>query len=215
MGATELALDADPGADGTIWAMSYVDGIQIEAGWRSIDRQRALVDEVVRGHILDHQSLTVADTVLRAVPLRSDGRLAEWQRQLAVYPDAAGDRLISTAVEGWSWPPFHRALAARGESLALTSTLLGDVHAVLRLLFALNRLWDPDWKWLHQQVGGLAVAPERLAERIDEIFAEVDMGRAVDVCFQLVLDTLRLLPADDGVGRAMAVVQGCLRRSGP
>lgn len=214
VGAAELALDPDTGVDGTVWAICYVDGVQIEAGWQSIGRQQALVDELVGGHVLDHRRLMVAETILRAVPLRSEGRLAEWQSRLADYPDALRDRLIAATVHRWSWPPFHHALAARGESLAVTSRLLADVHAVLRILFALNRQWEPDWKWLRHRAGELAIAPEQLVDRIDEIFFMADLVQAVDLCFKLVLDTLQLLPPDNKTARATEIVKDCLRRPG-
>ncbi len=156
----------------------------------------------------------VVETLRTGTSLRAAGLLAEWQAELAQYPPTLGDRLVEQAVERWSWPPLHRALAARGESLVVTSRLLGDVRAVLRILFALNRLWEPDWKWLRHRTGELTITPKRLADRIDEIFLTADLVQAVDLCFRLVLDTLRLLPPDDKSARAREIVTDCLRHPG-
>ena len=214
MGADPLVVDAMPGADGTAWVLCFMRGIQIEAGWQSIEQQRTLGGELANGNVLDHERLIVAETLRAGISLRSVGLLAEWQAELAEYPPTLGDRLVQQAVERWSWPLLHRALAARGESLAVTRNLLGDAHAVLRILFALNRQWEPDWKWLRHRAGELTITPERLAERIDEIFLTADLVQAVDLCFRLILDTLRLLPPDDKSDHAREIVTDCLRHPG-
>jgi hypothetical protein len=214
MGADPMVVDAMPGADGTAWVICFMRGVQIEAGWQSIEQQRKLVGQLANGSVLDHQRLIVAEMLRTGISLRSAGLLTEWQAELAEYPPTLGGRLVEQAVERWSWPPLHRALAARGESLAVTSRLLGDVHAVLRILFALNRQWEPDWKWLRHRAGALTITPERLADRIDEILLTADLVQAVDLCFRLVLDTLRLLPPDAETARASEIVTDCLRHPG-
>ncbi|MCH8007588.1 MAG: hypothetical protein IIC91_01860 [Chloroflexi bacterium] len=212
MGGDPLVVDATPGADGTRWVICFVRGIQIEAGWQSIERQRDLVRQLAAGEILDHQRLIVADTLRTGVPLRTDGLLAEWQAALAEYPSALGERLIEESVERWSWPPFHWALAERGEWLAVSGRLVGDVGAVLRILCALNERWEPDWKWLRRRTQDFEVVPDRLAERIDAIFSSSDPQRAVEQCLELILDTLRLLPPRPDATHAIAIVEEYLAR---
>ena len=207
MGADPLVVDATPGADGTAWVICFVRGIQIEAGWQSIERQRDLVRQLAAGDVLDHGRLMVADTLRTGVPLRTEGLLSEWQAALTEYPPALGKRLIEQSIERWSWPPFHWALAERGEWLALTGRLASDVGAVLRILAALNRTWEPDWKWLRERTRDLEVAPERLAERIDAIFSSSDPQRAVEQCLELILDTLRLLPERSDARDAITIVE--------
>ena len=212
MGGDPLVVDATPGADGTRWVICFVRGIQIEAGWQSIERQRDLVRQLAAGEILDHQRLIVADTLHTGVPLRTEGLLAEWQSALAEYPPALGERLIEESVERWSWPPFHWTLAERGEWLAVSGRLVGDVGAVLRILYALNERWEPDWKWLRHRTQDFAVVPDRLAERIDAIFSSSDPQRAVEQCLELILDTLRLLPPRPDATHAIAIVEEYLAR---
>lgn len=215
MGADELVADAFPGADGTAWVICFLRGIQIEAGWQSVDAQDQIVQRLAAGEIVDHRRLIVADMLRNAVALRGGKLLLEWQSQLAAYPEPLRERLIAESIERWSWPTFHRALARRGERLAITSRLLVDVYAALRILCALNRRWEPDWKWLRQVEQDLALAPRDLATRIDSVFTADDPNRAIDLCFELVLDTLRLLPSSDNVSGAIAVAEGVLERNTP
>ncbi len=62
------------------------------------------------------------------------------------------------------------ALIRRNEILGLHERLVRDVHNVLRILFAINRQWEPDWKWARAATGELSIKPDRLAERINAIF---------------------------------------------
>ena len=212
MGADELVVDAIPGADGTAWVICFLGGIQIEAGWQSIEQQRDLVRQLAEGSVLDHRRLIVADALRSGISLRSIGLLAGWQAQLSEFPVGLGDRLIEQSVERWSWPPFHWTLAQRGEWLAVSSRLVGDVGAVLRILCALNRQWEPDWKWLRERTGTFDVAPERLAERIDDIFSSQSAERAVELCLELVLDTLRLIPERPDAAHAITIVEEYMER---
>lgn len=207
MGGDPLVVDATAGADGTRWAICFVRDIQIEAGWQSIGQQRELVRQLAAGDIIDHRRLIVADTLRTGLPLRTEGLLPEWQAALAQYPATLGERLIEESVERWSWPPFHWALAERGDWLVVSGRLVSDVEAVLRILCALNERWEPDWKWLRHWTQDFQVTPDRLAERIDAIFSSSDPLRAVEQCLELILDTLRLLPPRPDATHAIAIVE--------
>ena len=80
---------------------------------------------------------------------------------------------------------------------------------MLRIVFALNRAWEPDWKRLPEIVAPLAVKPERLAERIDEALREVDIVSARE----LVRDTLALAPDLPRVVQARELTAAILAES--
>ena len=82
--------------------------------------------------------------------------------------DAIGDWTEQT-------PRGIRGLLRAGGRLELTKHLVDDLDNVLRIVFALNRAWQPDWKRLPELVAPLAVKPDRLAERIDEALLTVDI----------------------------------------
>jgi predicted nucleotidyltransferase len=71
-----------------------------------------------------------------------------------------------------------------------TRQLADDLENVLRIVFALNREWQPGWKRLPESVAPLAIKPERLAERVDKALLASDLVRAR----ALVRDTLALAP---------------------
>ncbi len=97
--------------------------------------------------------------------------------------------------------------------MALTERLTWDVYNVLRVIFALNRRWEPDFKWLRHVTRDLAVAPERLAEWIEDIFTLPVLEDRVATSLALIQDTLALLPITPGIARARAAIQHCLERA--
>jgi hypothetical protein len=73
---------------------------------------------------------------------------------------------------------------------------------VLRVVYALNRVWQPTSKRLADRVESLAVKPDRLAERIEDALTERDPLRAMLVMSQLQVDTVDLAPPGPNVDRA-------------
>lgn len=115
---------------------------------------------------------------------RVEGRLAE-------YPETLVARIVNDASEEWlEYPLGVRAHLRPGGWLPLAATLADDLRNVLRIVFALNRAWEPSWKRLPQLLAPLAIKPERLAERIDEALEESSLQKTRE----LVLDTLVLAP---------------------
>ena len=56
---------------------------------------------------------------------------------------------------------------------------------MLRVVYALNRVWQPASKRLADRAASLAVKPDRLAERIEEALTEADPLRAMLVMSEL------------------------------
>ena len=95
------------------------------------------------------------------------------------------------ASEEWLEHPLGvRAHLRDGGRLPLSQLLAADMENVLRVLFAVNRTWEPSWKRLPTLVAPLALKPDRLAERIDEALVESSLRKARE----LVRDTLALAP---------------------
>jgi hypothetical protein len=80
--------------------------------------------------------------------------------------------------------------------------MLDDASRVVRIVFALNRVWQPTHKRLGDQIASLAVKPARLAERIEEAFSEPVPRRALLVMTELQAETVALAPDGPNVNRA-------------
>lgn len=173
----------------------YVEGVPVELIWWSRELAETSIDELFR---IDVSSS--GDAIASGVPLRTAGALARWQARLREYPEELAAARIEEAALTWGGyhPSGLLTLARAGERL----TMLDDVLRVLRIVYALNRVWEPTTKRLALRVAPLAVKPERLAERIEEALTEPDPRAALITITELQADTVALAPDGPNVNRA-------------
>jgi hypothetical protein len=182
----------------------YRDGIPIELIWWSHAHAADAIDAIFAGE----QSGT-ADALAHGVALRTAGLLALWQERLRHYPDALASAWIEDAALTWGGfaPAGLLTLVRPGERLALLERMVDDASRVVRIVFALNRVWPPTNKRLAARVATLTRKPERIAERIEEALTEPDPRRAVLILTELQLETVELAPDGPNIIRARRWLQ--------
>ena len=182
----------------------YYEGVPVETIWWPHAFAEATVAALVDG-----RRSPSADALANGVALRTVGLLQAWQERLRAYPEELAAARIEEAALTWGGfhPTGFLTLARPGERLALVGQLLDDAERVLRIVYALNRVWEPTSKRLAARVEALPVKPERLAERIDAALTEPDSLRAMLVLSELQLDTLALAPSGPNVDRARGWVR--------
>jgi predicted nucleotidyltransferase len=185
----------------------YLEGVPIELIWWPRKFAEAAVDALFEG-----EPTSSADALVNGVSLRTVGLLDAWQQRLRDYPDELAAARIEEAALTWGGfaPEGMLTIIRPGERLSLIERLFDDVLRVLRIVYALNRVWPPTTKRLAARVEDLAVKPERLAERIEEVLTEPDSLRAALVLSELQADTLALAPSGPNVDRARRWVAGVL-----
>ena len=177
----------------------YRDGAPIELVWWS----RATADAAVDA-IFDFDRSGTADALANGVALRTSGLLAEWRERLRHYPDELAQKHIEDAA--LTWGGFAAAglltVVRPGERLSALERMVDDAIRVTRIVFALNRVWQPTTKRLADRVAVLEHKPERLAQRINEALTEPDLRRAVILMTELQADTVALAPDGPNIVRA-------------
>jgi predicted nucleotidyltransferase len=177
----------------------YRDGAPLELVWWSRAQAETAVDAIFEG-----DSSTTADALAHGVALRTSGLLEQWQKRLSDYPEALARARIEDAA--LTWGGFAAAglltILRPGERLALLERMVDDASRVVRIVFALNRVWQPTNKRLADRVAELPRKPEHLAERIEEALTEPDTRRALLVMSELQADTVELAPEGPNVNRA-------------
>ena len=175
------------------------DGVPVELIWWSHAHAAAAVDAVFAG-----DASGTADALANGVALRTSGLLARWQQRLAHYPDELAAARIEDAA--LTWGGFAAAglltLARPGERIAMLERMVDDASRVVRIVFALNRVWQPTLKRLADRTATLPVKPGRLVERIDESLREPDPHRALLLMTELQGDTVALAPDGPNIVRA-------------
>jgi hypothetical protein len=177
------------------------DGVPIELIWWSRAHAEGAIDAVFAGDLS-----ATADALANGDALRTSGLLAAWQRRLGDYPEELARARIEDAA--LKWGGFAAAglltLLRPGERLALLEWMVDDAARVVRIVFALNRVWQPTLKRVADRTAALAQKPERLPERIDQALTEPDPRRGLLVMAELQLDALALAPPGPMVDRALA-----------
>jgi predicted nucleotidyltransferase len=175
------------------------DGVPIELIWWPREHAEAQVDALFAGEVT-----STADALAHGVALRTAGLLAGWQERLRAYPADVAAAQIEDAALRWGGfaPAGLLTLVRTGDRLALVEWLLDAALRVLRILYALNRVWPPTTKRLAERTAALAVTPDRVAERIEQALTEPDPHRALLVMTEVQLETVLLAPSGPYVDRA-------------
>src|SRR5439155_14011742 len=142
----------------------YRDGVPIELIWWSRAHAEAAIDAIFVG-----DPSTTADAIASGAALRTTGLLAKWQERLRHYPDELARAQIEDAALTWGGfaPAGLLTLLRPGERLALVERMVDDASRVIRIVFALNRVWQPTLKRLEDRASTLTHKPERMDERIE------------------------------------------------
>ena len=205
-GLTELGSWGEQGGP-TKRVSGYRDGVPIELIWWSRTHAEKMIDAVFAG-----EPSATADALANGVALRTAGLLADWQGRLDEYPDELALARVEDAA--LTWGGFAAAglltLIRPGERFAMLERMVDDATRVVRMVFAMNRVWQPTNKRIAARVASLVVKPDRLAERIDDALSEPDPRRAVLIMTELQLDTVLLAPDGPNVIRARKwLSEGC------
>src|SRR6476469_3750431 len=179
----------------------YRDGAPIELIWWSRGQAESAIDAVFAG-----DASSTADAIANGIASRTSGLLAKWQERLCIYPDDLAQARIEDAALTWGGfaPAGLLTIIRPGERLALLERMVDDATRVVRIVFALNRVWQPTLKRLADRAASLPVKPDRLAERIEEALSEPAPRRALLVMTELQADTVALAPDGPNVVRARA-----------
>lgn len=177
----------------------YREDVPLELIWWSREHAEASVDA-----LFDGEASGTGDALAHGVPLRTTGLLERWQARLADYPPELAAARIEEAALTWGGfaPAGLLTLVRPGERLALLERMVDDANRVLRIVFALNRVWPPSAKRVESRVASLAIKPDRLAERIETALTEPAPYRALLVLTELQADTVALAPDGPNVVRA-------------
>jgi hypothetical protein len=169
----------------------YLDGVPVELVWWPHEHAEQSFE-------------SAADALIHGIALRTVGLLARWQERLRDYPEELAAQRIEEAALTWGgYAPAGMLTVARpGERLALVERLADDASRVVKMVYAINRVWQPTHKRLATRLDALAVKPERLAERIEEALTDTDPRRALLVMTELQRETVALAPPGPNVERA-------------
>ncbi len=188
----------------------------VEINWQKISEKEELVKRVLTGDSISRLENNQIFSIHNAIVLRTAGLIDKIRKQLSNYPDEIRAMIIKSSTAFWNYP--HRVemlwgLARREEILGLTTWLQADIEDTLRILFAINRQWETDWKHINHVGQYLEKKPNQLSERIHEVFSHVDLEKRVSTAQLLILDVLQLVPKKFDVSKAIENIQQSLEKN--
>jgi hypothetical protein len=192
-----------PASDDAYMETFKVDGVVCQLGHETVAHFEGNLRTVLVDLHVDTPVQKAIEGLVHGEALHGDELIARWKAEAAAYPDALRLAMVETH---WRklfplWYVEDR-LPARDTELWRTEMLIDNAYALLGVLAGLNRVYYSSFQFkrLRTFVEGLAVAPPRLAERIETLL-DRDAGVAIGELESLVTDTQALvrehLPAAD------------------
>jgi hypothetical protein len=216
LGVERLIIDDEAHETGSWWMEFVYQDTWVEIGWHEIAHFDDLLQRIVHGKVEDMYEMTPAEMLVHSIPFRDGPNLRRWRDMLRDYPEALRRAMIALGTKGWREPHYWELGALRVRRPDHTIALLrteATVRNVLRVLFAVNRQWQPDLrKWTRQWAETLERKPERLAERVLSILERPVAAESHSDLLSLVDETLALAPDDHGVAETRLVVLEAKRR---
>jgi hypothetical protein len=213
-GVKLLSTNEDAKSDEDLHFIGRYQGVWVELTWSTITSWEDNFRAILAGDTIERSHIGQAWNIAAAMPLRTQGLIGIWQHRVADYPDVVQSHLIASSSAFWRFPHHIEilwTLAHRGELLGLDEWLFADLQDGLRILFAANRQWEPDWKNLRATSKLLAQTPDQLTERINAIFLTQIPEERIELLLRLLLDILALVPKSYDISTARANIEASLQ----
>jgi hypothetical protein len=205
LGADDLWWHEQPGKDGSEWVRFRLWNEHFEVGWQSRESFDAVVSALADGDPWAKGRIGIGWVIAHGQVLRGQTAADAARQRLLPYRAPLARIVAGATVENqWCDPVARRqliVLAKRDQWLVLTDKLLTDAYAVLRVLFAANRRYEPPtWKWLEAEASHLTAAPDRCVPRLRSMLddAQRHPRRAVAENRDLVVETIQLAADTSG-----------------
>ena len=193
--------------------------LEIQAGHTTVADWEKRLDELLGEFKPDDPWQKVLSHYGDAVPLLGADLVGRWQARIARYPESWARPMVEHNLKVFPLWAAYGQVANRDATLWTYEMLVEGAQRVLGMLAGLNRVyWSSfQFKRAHAFQDRLRWKPERLADRIDELF-ECDPEAAAAGLEALVADTLdlveRYMPEVD-TGRLRATIGHRHRAWGP
>jgi len=159
-----------------------VDGVRVECWLRSARQVESTLAACVEGRVRrEHKAWTAMgffDHVVlgdvHAMRIVDDpwGMLARWKARVAPYPEPLRDAILGRFMaEAAFWPgnPHYLGAVERADLIYTSAIVQQVLHALVQVVFALNREYFPGEKKLADALEKLPIAPPKFAERVEDL----------------------------------------------
>ena len=174
----------------------YLLDMKIEAGHWAHSTMSDIVASVVEQHDVSQHGLlfenqTVVSHLQHGIALYGENVIQRWQGQIKPYPEQLAITMVQKHLK---FRPFdgQRILTERLELPLLYENTCSFVRWILNMLFALNRIYHPGYKWTRYWTRMMTIKPSRLFERLESVF-QSDAASGTEELGHLIEETLDLI----------------------
>lgn len=163
------------GEDKRAWLEQfYLLGMKVEAGHWARNTMSGIVESVVEQYDVSQHGLlfenqTVVSHLQHGVILHGETIIQRWQTQIEPYPEQLAIAMVQKHLK---FRPFdgQHILTQRLELPMLCENTCSFVRWILNILFGVNRIYHPGYKWTQHWTEAMAIKPPQLFARIEYIF---------------------------------------------
>jgi predicted nucleotidyltransferase len=152
----------------------YMYGMKVEAGHWARDEMDNIVTDVVERYDVSQNGLVfekqaTVSHLQRAVVLYGEDIIKHWQTRLSPYPEELAVAMVQKHLK---FRPFdgQQILTERLEIPMLYENNCAIVRRLLNLLFGLNRIYHPGFKWTRYWIQQMNIKPPDFFERLERLF---------------------------------------------
>ncbi|WP_373538911.1 DUF4037 domain-containing protein [Chamaesiphon sp.] len=174
----------------------YLYGMKVEAGHWTRDTMDNIVIDVVERYDVSQNGLlfekqATVSHLQRAVVLYGEDIIKHWQTRLSPYPE---ELAVSMVQKHRKFRPFdgQQILTERLEIPMLYENNCAIVRWLLNLLFGLNRIYHPGFKWTRYFVEEMNLKPPDFFARLEQVF-QSDAASGTHELRQLAEETFDLV----------------------
>lgn len=174
----------------------YLYGMKVEAGHWARDTIDNIVIDVVERYDVSQNGLlfekqAVAFHLQRGVVLYGEDIIKQWRTQLSPYPEELAVAMVQKHLK---FRPFdgQQILTERLEIPMLYENNCAIVRLLLNVLFGLNRIYHPGFKWTHYFVEEMNIKPPKFFARLERVF-QSDAASGTHELRQLMEETFDLV----------------------
>lgn len=174
----------------------YLFGMKVEAGhWAHRTMDDIVTGVVERYDVSQHGLLFEKQTVVShlryGIVLYGENVIQRWKTQIEPYPKQLAIAMIQKHLK---FRPFdgQHILAERLELPMLHENNCSFVRWLLNLLFALNRIYHPGYKWTRHWTEVMAIKPSQLFTRLEYVF-QSNAASGTEELGKLIRETLDLI----------------------
>lgn len=163
------------------WSDVYFkEGLLIELAHWSYATIEAIITDVVERYDVSQNRLmfekqATVSMLQYAEVLYGEAIIQEWRQRVADYPEALAIAMVQKHLQ---FSPFdsREMLAVRHEIPLLYENHCHSVRLLINLLFGLNRIYHPTFKWTRYFVEQMTIVPHNFFTRLEKVFQSDPVG---------------------------------------